>query len=591
MRGTDGISIGYDEVATHHAGEDREQKVNDRSNGTGHLAVRTFGTLRVTDEFFVIECEPHVSMRLKRVFGKLGTHSFGQHCLRLTKENARDLEWFMERYPLELSHAAKNDLKELSNEHKATEKFIQDIYRSKASLLPFDLAVPAREYQKEAASMWLKCGSILLADDVGLGKTVSAIAGFTDTRTLPAVVVTLAHLPLQWQREINRFAPNLSTHIIKKGTPYKLEVPDVLIMNYHKLAGWAETLAPLVKSVTFDECQELRRSESDKYKAAKFLTSEADFILGLSATPIFNYGGEFFNVLDVLCPGRLGSAEEFHREWCSYGYSGKERIKEPKAFGSYLRDSGLMLRRTRREVKREIPEVSKFHQVIEADTAALDKVSDACAELARLILREGQTVKGEKLRASEELSNILRQATGISKAPYVANFVKMLVDNGEKVVLYGWHRAVYAIWNDLLKDYKPVMFTGSESALQKDKAKLEFVNGDAQILIISLRAGAGLDGLQHACKTVVFGELDWSPGVHEQAIGRVARDGQLDPVMAYFLVSEHGADPTIVDVLGIKKGQIEGVRNHEAPLVEKLQTDPNHIKKLAQSYLNQKFEA
>jgi len=552
--------------------------------------MRTYGTLRYFDRsnVFAIQCEPHVSMRLKRVFGKLGNFSHGTHQLAATKENARDLEWFMGRYPLVVSKEDRKYLFDLCRQHRETEEFIHNFYNNKTPQLPFDLAVPAREYQKQAANMLLQVNGLLLADDVGLGKTVSAIAAFTDPRTLPAVVVTLAHLPQQWEREIKRFAPHLSTHIIKKTTFYDFEPVDVVILNYHKLAFWAEYLAKSTNFVVFDEAQELRRAESAKYAAAQHLAQAAEFREGLSATPIYNYGEEFYNVVNVLCPGKLGTREEFYREWCNGGYYGKARIEDPKAFGTYLRDAGIMLRRTRREVKRELPPVSKFYQIIEADTAALDRVSDSCAELARLILRGQDTVKGQTMRASEELSNILRQATGIAKAPYVAGFVKLLVENGEKVVLYGWHRAVYGIWKDLLREYHPVLYTGTESASQKEASKEAFIRGHSKVLIISLRSGAGLDGLQYGdCKTVVFGELDWSPGVHEQAIGRVHRDGQPDPVMAYFLVAESGSDPVVVDVLGLKKGQIEGVRDHDAPLLEKMQKDSDHIKKLASAYLEQ----
>ena len=75
--------------------------------------------------------------------------------------------------------------------------------------------------------------------------------------------------------------------------------------------------------------------------------------------------------------------------------------------------------------------------------------------------------------------------------------------------------------------------------------------------------------LQHTTSTVVFGEHDWSPSVHEQCIGRVFPDGQESPVMAYFLLADEGSDLIVADVLGIKKGQIDGVRN---PDVDPLRT-------------------
>ena len=109
--------------------------------------------------------------------------------------------------------------------------------------------------------------------------------------------------------------------------------------------------------------------------------------------------------------------------------------------------------------------------------------------------------------------------------------------------------------------------------------------GDSKVMLISLRAGAGIDGLQHVCSTVVFGELDWSPGVHEQCIGRAHRDGQTEPVMAYFLISDSGSDPIVSDVLGVKREQIEGVRNPGDNLVERIDTGENQLRRLASEFL------
>ncbi len=192
-----------------------------------------------------------------------------------------------------------------------------------------------------------------------------------------------------------------------------------------------------------------------------------------------------------------------------------------------------------------------------------------------------------KEQAARDLDWRLRQATGIAKAPYVAAFVKMLLESGETVVLFGWHREVYEIWKDALKDYRPVFFTGTENPAQKEASKEAFLSGETKLLIMSLRAGSGIDGLQEACRTVVFGELDWSPGIHEQAIGRLHRDGQTDTVTAYYLLADDGSDPVVADVLGVKRLQIEGLRDPDGPLVRQLTTDLDRVKKLAASFLQQ----
>jgi hypothetical protein len=74
----------------------------------------------------------------------------------------------------------------------------------------------------------------------------------------------------------------------------------------------------------------------------------------------------------------------------------------------------------------------------------------------------------------------------------------------------------------------------------------------SELLIMSLRSAAGIDGLQHRCSPVAFGDLDWTPGVHHQSNERVSRDGQTQLVMALFWVCDDGSDPPMMEVLGIK---------------------------------------
>jgi hypothetical protein len=550
-----------------------------------------------------IRAEPHVMMRLKRVFGRIAQNAFGEVRLSATEENCRELAWFTQRFAFDVDRP--DILQERAETHRGREDALAGILSTDHVPPPFHtLALPAREYQRLAAEMVLRNGSLLLADDVGLGKTASSICVLTEANALPALVVTLAHLPRQWEAEIKKFAPHLTTHVVKKGTPYDLtkaprgskapnRFPDVILLNYHKLAGWADTLAEKVKTVIYDEAQELRHAGTNKHAAARHISSATTYRMGLTATPIYNYGGEIYNVIDSIRPDSLGTHEEFMREWCiDWGYGArpgdKPKIRDPKAFGTYVRRSGLMLRRTRAEVGRELPALTRAIHHVDADEEALDRVGGSAAELARIILKQGESKQGEKFLASEEFNNILRQATGIAKAPYVADFVRLLIESGEKVVLYGWHREVYSLWMHRLADLSPVMYTGSESSAQKDESKRKFLADESPLLIISLRAGAGLDGLQHKCRTVVFGELDWSPGVHEQCVGRVYRDGQPEPVLAYFLLSETGSDPVVADTLGLKKQQIDGLRDPSADIVETLEADPDRIKKLAEAFLKQR---
>lgn len=560
-------------------------------------SVKSYGTVKLRGSKgktprWSIRCDPHARIKLKQLFRKVSKGEFNEIRITATMENSVDLDWFMMRFPMVMSEEDSLHLSIQVGRHKKQATLSNLILTGEYKHPEYAMRLPPRDYQAIAAALVYNNRSLLLADELGLGKTIVGLTLLSHPETLPALVVCPTHMPSQWMRETLRFLPGLKIFIPKKGTAHEFGKPDVIIMNYHKLRGWADLVAGYVKSVIYDEVQELRRMESAKYDAAVHVSESCDWKLGLSATPIYNYGGEFFNVINAMSPGRLGSKAEFLREWASGYYEERTaRISDPKAFGSYLRDTGIMLRRTKKDVGRELPGLQRIPQTVEANPDALKEIESAATELASFILnREG--AKGfEVMQSSQELSKILRQATGIAKAPFVAEFVKMLVESsGGKVLLFGWHRAVYDIWAERLKDLQPAWYTGTESTKKKDEEKSRFIKDPkCKVIMMSLRSGAGIDGLQDVCSRVAFGELDWSPGAIDQCEGRIYRDGQKEPVFSYFLNANVGCDPTMMDVLGIKRGQMEGVRDVDADLVKKSQIDPDHVKKLAETYLKGKI--
>lgn len=565
------------------------------------------GTIRIDGQEFVIECPPHVSIKLRRVFAGSQRRGAGVFKLSATPAIALDLEWFRQRYALDFVDGSENEFNRLVANERRRQTSIAELDDVDYTPRDFKLAIPAREYQRVAADLAIRTGNLLIADELGLGKTVSAICALAGGGSLPAVVVTMTHLPRQWERELRRFAPKLRVHRIRTGKPYRFQdlkyetdymgvrrsviprVPDVVIINYHKLSGWVETLAAIVKSIVFDEVQELRHGGTQKYEAASALSKAAALRIGLSATPIYNYGAEIYSVVDAIAPGQLGTRKEFYDEWCGGANPGsgqdarKVCVADPVALGTYLRDTGLMIRRTRKEVGRELPPLTVVRHVVDVDATRINEVSADVAELAQRVLARTGT-NFEMMKWSGEIDYRMRQATGIGKAPGVVDFVRLLVEAGERVVLYGWHHEVYAIWQSLFDKHGITfaMYTGTESEVEKAASVKKFSDGKAQVLIISLRSGAGLDGLQFVCRTVVIGELDWSPQVMHQDIGRVYRDGQPEPCAAYYLVADEGSDPVIADALGLKEAQSASIvdpdKSGSAHLVG---ASADHVRKLA----------
>lgn len=86
---------------------------------------------------------------------------------------------------------------------------------------------------------------------------------------------------------------------------------------------------------------------------------------------------------------------------------------------------------------------------------------------------------------------------------------------------------------------------------------------------------------------MVFGELDWSPGVHHQCIGRLDREGQRcypEAVTAVYLVATDGSDPPIMEVLGVKASQASNIIDPSLG-VQAAQTDDSRLKGLVDRYL------
>jgi SNF2 family DNA or RNA helicase len=556
------------------------------------MVIKTYGEIvydHTANKFNIIKAEPHVCIKLKHVFRKIKSTAVVPFKFENTPEVCADLQWFMQRYWLKCTNDVEN---RINNGKSLFERNINELEQIlMPDYVPGELKLKdgaiARDYQLRAKETYLKVKRLLLGDDLGLGKTLSAILSFLHSDTLPAVCIVQTHMPKQWQIEgIEKFT-NLKVHIIKGTKPYNLPKADVYILKYSCLAGWVDTYRDkYFKSAVFDEIQELRIETSAKYLAGLELSKSVEFCLGLSATPVYNYGDEIFNVMDLIYPQSLGYKSEFLREWAT-PYGRHYKVTDPKALGSYLRERFLFLRRTRSDVGRELPAVNKIIHTVGYDTAEVQKSEEIAKNLAMKVMTGTFIERGE---AARELDMLARYTTGISKAREVAQYVRILLENDEPVVLAGWHRDVYDIWLNELAEFNPVMYTGTESGMQKEKSKERFINGETKLFIISLRSGAGLDGLQKICKTIVIGELDWSPKVHDQLIGRVDRDGQKEPVTAIFLVSDSGSDPVIINLLGLKASQSHGIVDPLLNPVEQY-SDESRIKILAQQYLNKKLQS
>lgn len=522
-----------------------------------------FGTLSYNRKrkCWTIKGEPCVTELAKRLFPGCSGHGRGEARFTAHRRTVGELHWLMLRYPLEVSERDQGRWEDALEGARA-----HALRKAQAKLLPAMASPPEatfagtlRPFQQKGLAWLLTNERTLLADEMGLGKTVQALAWVATVQALPLLLVVPPHLVRNWQSEIQRFLrlpEGVTIHVIKGLTPYELPPADIYIVHYLLLRGWKEVLPELgVRAVIFDEIQELRHAGTEKYSAASLVSDACDRVIGLSGTPIYNKGGEIWNVINILDFHFLGDWESFTREWC-YGY-GNAIVAKPELLGEHLRREDLMLRRTKDEVLGELPPKRRLVQQIDADDALYQRLLlPMVADLQKLRADQALT-PSQRAILEESISQRERQATGIAKAPYVAAFVRALLEGDEKVLLFAHHHKVMDIYREELKQFSPMFITGRETGAQKDKAATSFQNGDRNLLVISLRAASGLNLQRATC--VVFGEMDWSPAVHSQAEDRAHRIGQKDSLLCYYLVSPRGSDQDMQEALGLKVSQFLGI--------------------------------
>ena len=532
-----------------------------------HPGRHTYGTLSYNrrSKCWTIKGEPCVTELAKRLFP--GCDGRGRGVARFTAHRRiiGDLNWLMLRYPLEIRESDRKRWEESLDEAR------EYAFRREQALGAPETAQPPEgsfsgtllPFQQEGLGFMLASRRCLLADEMGLGKTVQALSFLATTAAYPAILVVPPHLIRNWQREIERFLNpdgRLRVHVIKGLTPQPLPEADIYLIHYLLLRGWKDVLPEAgFKTAIFDEIQELRRNGTGKYSAASLLSESCENVIGLSGTPIYNQGGEIWNVVNILDFHFLGDWESFSREWC-YGYN-RAMVAKPELLGEHLRREGLMLRRLKSDVLGELAPKRRLVQEIDWDDQVYRELMKPVADQLKILRATDDPSK--RAIIEDAICQQQRQATGVAKAPFVAAFVRALLDGGEKVLLMAHHHAVMDIYRKELKTYHPGFITGRETDAQKDAASAAFMSGKTDLLCISLRSASGLNLQRATC--VVFGELDWSPAVHSQAEDRAHRIGQKDSLLCYYLVSPRGSDRDMQDALGLKVSQFVSLMGDAQP--------------------------
>lgn len=430
-------------------------------------------------------------------------------------------------------------------------------------------------YQLEAAARVLRHmqGRAILADEVGLGKTIEAGLALSELRLrgLASRVLVLAPAGLvgQWREELERkFA--LPSVVATAGQfsvpsgdgPHPVVVASLAAARRDPLRG--ELAEPGWDLVVADEAHRLKNPRSASARLARSL--RARYMLLLTATPVENRLADLFQLVSLVRPGSLGSASQFRAR---HGGGGDGRpVRDVATLQLAMRD--VMVRHRRSELELMLPRrLAETVRVAQGgDEAELYRlVSARVREQARgassaraLALRSIQRLAGSSPRAlAPSLAKVgwedlAARADAVGAGGKAAALVEILSRHrprGEKVVVFTAFRRTLALLGDLVAEhgFEAAVYHGGLARAHKD-APIASFRGSTPILLSTEAAGEGRN-LQF-CHVMVNFDLPWNPMQIEQRLGRIHRIGQEHDVQLTNLVARGTVEEQILHVLQAK---------------------------------------
>jgi len=461
------------------------------------------------------------------------------------------------------------------------QKRAESLVASKAASADVEIPHPVgydyMPFQKAGIIYALAHPGCLIADQMGLGKTIQAIGVINADPTIKtAVIVCPKSLKLNWKRELERWLIKPMTVGVVNGSWIGT---DIAIINYDILGKYEKELAAKKWDVCIaDECHLLKNSKTLRSKNFKAIKATRN--LRLTGTPICNRPVELYNIISDLAD--FGTFFSFAKRYAAasntgYGwdFKGASHLDELQV---KLREK-VMVRRLKAEVLTELP--AKIRQIIEleADTpeqrAAINRESshesDTESQLAKLRANV-ELAKAESEQAYQDaVSNLrdatqvdftemarLRHDTAVSKIPAIITHIQnMLEDNDEKVIIAVHHHDVMNGLMIGLKEFNPVLLSGENKEADRQAAVDKFQNEPRCRVFVGSIMAAGVGITLTASSTVVFGELDWVPGSITQMEDRAHRIGQKNTVLVQHIVLQDSIDARMAKMLVEKQAIID----------------------------------
>lgn len=412
----------------------------------------------------------------------------------------------------------------------------------------------------------------LLADQMGLGKTVQALKALADRPDLrPAVIVCPASLKLGWEdqamQHLGMRIEVLSGRGPRTNQPPWLVRPNVVVVNYDVLRDWMPWLKKIEpKIVVGDEVQYIANPTAQRTRAMRELVDCCDHFIAISATPLTIRPIQLWTVLNMLDPKTWRSRDHYGLRYCGgrrtpwgMDYS---RATNTKHLNKILLDS-FMIRRLKTDVLKDLPAKTRNVVPFAMNSAERKEYLEAKGNLIAWLAKNygtGVAKRASKVEAMAEVGHLNRLAARL-KMRQAVDWIKDFLDSGEKLIVAAINKSII---KTLCEEFKGrfVKVTGDTPEKERHAAFKRFNKDPKCELFFGNIKAAGVGWSSSACSNVAFLQYPWSSGDLVQMEDRchgIGRGQQGIPTTSHWLTLKETIEMTMIERLQRSQAVLDAI--------------------------------
>lgn len=475
------------------------------------------------------------------------------------------------------------------------EENYENSYRSEYIELNLPVKKRFYDFQTGGIDYVRKNKRVIIGDQMGLGKTIQGIGGLLINDAFPAIVICPKGLRLNWQDEIHDWTDKKAMVLSHKNInqlPFMLQsgMVDVVITNFHGIqtffveeikkvlittgenAGteydrvYMNGLEALFKGVILDEAHYCRNKKTLLFKTIRRVFEDKETRICLTGTPVVKGAEDMGALLEMIgMIERFGGYHKFVKQYRKmnkdFVNGRKEKQPSNKSVDLELQNLNIKLRsicfirREKYQVLKDMPE--KFRKRIRVELENQDEYDHALLSLQDYLV--SNNVDPEKIESAMRAEilvriNLLKKISARGKLPAFNEFVKDILDSGEKIVVFCWFNETAQTIKDHFRKYNPVTICGRiDGREMKDEevnANKKAFQTDPKVRMIILTFGKGREGhtLTAASKWACI-EPGWTYADHAQAEDRIHRISQENNCECYYFLGAGTVDEDIDKII------------------------------------------